>query len=202
MASSVAKARPRGPYGEARPTDRQVIHVVCNGDAEAFAMLVERYYGALTRHLTYHTGDCDVALDLAQETFADAFRDLERFDASGTFAAWLYGIAHNRLRAYWKRQRVRRFISLDWFAGSAEAPPLALRQPDGSEPCHERVILSHVLAGLSLPLRDALLLHSLDGFTAPEVAGILGISCSAAERRVSRAKEQFRQRYHELTDNA
>lgn len=180
------------------PTDCQIIAVIRNGDVAAFDVLVDRHYDSLVRPLTARTADQEVALDIAQETFADAFRDLDTFDGRGTVAVWLYGIAHNRLRMHWRRQRLRRLISLDWLTGAGTAPPLALRQADGNESCHERDLIARVLGELSPPLRDALLLHSLDGFTAPEVADILHISRSAAERRVSRAKEQFRKRYRGL----
>ncbi len=200
MVSNVAMTQFHGWDREPIPTEQQVVAVVLNGDVEAFGVLVDRYYGALARLLTYRLGDRDVALDLTQETFADAFRDLETFKGRGTFSAWLYGIAHNRLRMYWRGQRVRRLISLEWLVGSTEATPLSLQEADGSEPCLERDVFSQVLDGLNPPLRDALLLHDLDGFTAPEVSGILHISRAAAERRISRAKEQFRARYHELND--
>ena len=194
MSSNVARIPCQAPC----PSDHHVVSLVRDGDMDAFAILVDRYYRQLARHLSYRCGDPDLAADLTQETFAEAFRDLDRFDGEGTFAAWLYAIAHNRLRMHWRRQQVRRLVSLEWFTSSGAVTPEALQEPDGSTLCHERVILAKVLAELTPSLRDALLLHSLDGFTAPEVANILHISRSAAERRISRAKEQCRQRYQEL----
>lgn len=197
MSSNAAEVLCQAP----RPTDHQVILLVRDGDMDAFAILADRHYRQLARHLTQRCDDADLAADLTQETFAEAFQDLDRFDGKGTFAAWLYAIAHNRLRMHWRRQRVRRLVSLDWLVESGAATPVRLHEPDGSTSCHDRDILVQVFAGLTPSLRDALLLHSLDGFTAPEVADILHISRSAAERRISRAREQFRQRYHKLTDD-
>lgn len=104
-------------WQEPRPTDQQVISLVRDGDMDAFAILADRYYRQLARHLTQRCGHADLAADLTQETFAEAFRDLDRFDGKGTFAAWLYAIAHNRLRMHWRRQQVRRLVSLDWPRG-------------------------------------------------------------------------------------
>lgn len=186
---------------ESRSTDHQVIHVVRNGDVDAFAVLADRYYGRLARYLGYRCGDPELAADLTQETFLEAFRHLDRFDGKGAFAAWLYGIAHNRLRMHWRRQRLRRFISLEWLTETVAAVPPTLRQSDDSAALNDQDVLVQVFASLTPSLRDALLLHSLDGFTAPEIAQILNISRAAAERRVSRAKEQFRGRYQELSDD-
>lgn len=197
MASSYAAAHDH----ELQPADHHVIAIVRDGDVDAFGVLVDRYYGPLTRHLTYRLGDPELGADFAQDVFLDAFRHLERFDGQHPFAGWLYGIANKRLLMHWRRQRLRGFVSLDWLTGASQATPPALQQTDGSELFHEQEILLHVFAGLTPPLREALLLHSLDGFTAPEIAGILGISRPAAERRISRAKEQFRQYYHELNND-
>jgi RNA polymerase sigma-70 factor, ECF subfamily len=200
-ASSASAASAAVQQAEPRPTDQQVISVVRNGDVDAFAVLVDRYYGPLARHLTYRSCDPEVGADFTQETFLEAFRHLEQFDGEGPFAAWLYGIAHNRLRMYWRRQRLRRLISLEWVTGSVTNVPPTLQHIDGSEGWDEQDLLTQVFVRLSPPLRDALLLHSLDGFTAPEIAHILDISCAAAERRISRAKEQFRQWYWELSED-
>ena len=51
------------------------------------------------------------------------------------------------------------------------------------------------LDALPLGEREALLLHSLAGFTAREIAEILRISPDAAARRVSRGSQRFRQLY-------
>lgn len=187
---------------ERLPTDRQVITIVRDGDVDAFEVLVDRYHVPLARHLAYRVGDPELGADLAQDVFLDAFRHLARFDGHRPFAAWLYGIANKHLLMHWRRQRLRRFVSLDWLTGPAStATPSALHQADDSASCDEQDILGQVFAGLTPPLREALLLHSLDGFTAPEIAGILGISRSAAERRISRAKEQFRQNYRALSND-
>lgn len=186
---------------EAQPPDHHVVDLVRTGDVAAFDVLVDRYWDPLTRHLAYRVGDPELGADLAQDAFLDAFRHLDRFDGHRPFAAWLYGIAHNRLRMHWRRQRLRQFVSLEWLTGIMHATPPALQQVDGSAAYHEQDVLFQVLADLTPPLRDALLLHSLDGFTAPEIAEILGISRAAAERRISRAKTQFRQQYRELTNN-
>lgn len=197
MAQSVAATHDL----EAHPTDHHVVDMVRTGDVAAFDVLVDRYWGPLTRHLVYRVADPELGADLAQDAFLDAFRHLDRFDGHRPFAAWLYGIAHNRLRMHWRRHRLRQFVSLDWLTGTVPATPPALQQADGSAAYLEQDVLLQVLAGLTPPLREALLLHSLDGFTAPEIAGILGISRAAAERRISRAKEQFRQHYRDLNND-
>jgi RNA polymerase sigma-70 factor (ECF subfamily) len=175
--------------------DRVAVVAVRSGDIVAFDVLVDRYHRALLSHLTYRTGDPELAADLTQDAFFHAFHRLDQLEDGRSFAAWLYGIAHNRLRAEWRRRRLRQFVSLDWLPDAAASVLPALRQEDGSAACQDRDLLQRVLDGLSPSLREALLLHGVDGFTAPEVARVLGISPSAAEQRICRAKAEFRRRH-------
>jgi RNA polymerase sigma-70 factor (ECF subfamily) len=169
------------------------------GNRDAFAVLVDRYHARLLRHLTWKTGDADLAADLTQEAFVEAFVHFHRLADDRAFVAWLYGIAHNRLRMAARRRRLQQVVSLDWLPLPLFATMPSLRRQDSSASCVEQALLVEVLDGLSQPLREALLLHSLDGFGAPEVARILGISLPAAERRISRARERFRERYWALS---
>lgn len=77
----------------------------------------------------------------------------------------------------------------------------ALQHVGESNGCDERDAIQRALDALDPALREALLLHSLAACTAPEVARILGISRAAAERRISRAKLQFRDRYRAVNQD-
>src|SRR5947209_8937028 len=65
------------------------------GDRQAFAVLVERYWDALYRwlyHLSHHR---HTAEDLTQDSFLKAFAALSSFAAGTNFRAWLFRIAYN-----------------------------------------------------------------------------------------------------------
>jgi len=175
-----------------RPSTRSVAAASRAARIGAFAALVDRHYAPLLRYLTRQTGDPDLAADLVQDTFLAAYRALDQFADDGAFAAWLYGIARNRLRMEWRRRRLRRLVSLDWLAAGGETAAPALRRPDDSRPCQQRDGIQRALAALSPALREALLLHDLGGFSGEEVARILGISPAAARKRICRAEAAFR----------
>lgn len=183
-------------------TDLDLVTAARAGSEEAWAAIVGRYYPGLLRYLTRQAGDPEVAADLAQDTFLTALIEIDKPGAERAFAAWLYRIAQNRLRTYRRRKRLRQFISLDWLRERAvpiEAWTLdAERTDELASTASERDVVTQVLDELSAALRDALLLHHLEGFAAWEVAAILGISVSAAERRITRAQAQFRARYNDL----
>ena len=181
-----------------QPADDSLVAAAQSGSARAFDLLVVRHHAAILRYLARQTGDPELAADLAQETFLDAFRSLDRLGDDRSFAVWLHRIAHHNLLAARRRQRLRRLVSLDWLLARDDEAPTALHEPDRFASSHERDLIQRALDDLSPALREALLLSSVQGFKGQEVAQILGIAPAAAHRRIGRAKEQFRQRYRAL----
>lgn len=180
---------------ERASNDQLLVAAAQTGSVQAFTLLVERHHAAVLRYIARLVGDRELAADLVQETFLDAFRHLDRMRDDRSFAAWLYTIARNHVLMSWRRQRLRRFVSLDWLAAGIGAVLPALRVPESNEACLEGDLIQQVLDDLKPSLREALLLHSLWGFSSQEVAQILGISLVAARKRIGRAKEQFRAEY-------
>ncbi len=182
--------------------DEALVGYVCAGELDLFTILVERHYDAVSGFLCRRLDDPELAADLVQETFLDAFCYLDRRDADRLFVTWLYGIAHNKVRMSWRYQRLHHVISFDGLSESKPTPPLVLTQTNINDSCLEQELLNQVLAGLGPASRDVLLLNCEDGFTALEIAHILGISRPAAERRLSRAKQHFREEYTRLNGEA
>ena len=62
----------------------------------------------LLRWLRARVADPDVATDLLAETFAEVVCSIERYRGEGDESAvgWVWGIARNLLRRYYRRQRV------------------------------------------------------------------------------------------------
>ncbi|MDP9358264.1 MAG: RNA polymerase sigma factor [Chloroflexota bacterium] len=196
--SPAARARAIDDVGEpAELADHSLVAAARDGDRRAFETLVDRHHPPLLRRLTRQTGDPDLAADLVQETFLSALRRLGQLAVDDAFVPWLYRIAQNHLRMEYRRRRRRPTIPLDWItsreigisqAGKFE-PVLA------TEPSDDFV---RALDGLSATLREALLLHRVQGYHASEIARILGISPAAALKRISRADAQFRAIYRDL----
>jgi RNA polymerase sigma factor (sigma-70 family) len=182
--------------------DVQLVAAARSGSAAAFDVLVDRYHAGIAGYLGRLLGERELAEDVTQDTFFAAYRALHRLSDEHTFSAWLYRIARNRAISAARRRAILRFVSLDalgervsgWLGrGAAELEDVSTRQS-----------IQAALDALPLGEREALLLHSLAGFTAREIAEILRISPDAAARRVSRASQRFRQHYrvHDAADAA
>lgn len=186
-----------GWHEQERAPDQQLVEAAQAGSAEAFNVLIDRYYDEVTRYLARQTSHPDLGSDIAQETFLQAFRDIDDLPEDRPFAAWLFRIARNRMISAMRRRRLRSFVSLDWLAASGRERPPELHQEDQSVRIAAEDEVSRVLATLKPKSREVLVLTGL-GFTIPEMADLLGIDHAAARKRVSRAKEEFRQRRREV----
>ena len=193
-------AMPRGTAHDGHPSvaeGRSALAVT--GDGVAFGVVIDRHYAAILRFLTRQTGDPELAADLTQACFLDAYRSRHQLASDEALAGWLFSIARNQLRMEWRRRKLRRLVSLDWLTSRAPDIVTELSPEDGTAGLHERDRIQRTLDELSPGLREALLLHNLCGFRGGEVAEILGISADAARKRIVRAEAEFRDRYDAAT---
>jgi RNA polymerase sigma-70 factor (ECF subfamily) len=167
------------------------------GDVEAFAELVrllERRVRALLGRLLDDERDVEEA---AQDTFLQAWRNLDRFRAEASPFTWIYRIAVNEALQRTRRKRLD-LRSLDDVAGlDASAEPSWggwLRSPEEAVEGREAAaFLAERLRRLPFEFRAPVVLRDVEGWSNQEVADALGLSLAAAKSRIHRARMQLRQ---------
>ena len=155
------------------------------GDHEAIAVLYSRFRDRMVQLAYGVLRDRESAEDAAQEILLRAFDKMPFFPCESAFAAWLYRLGLN-LCLDRKRLVERRAHLLD----SSAPPPCFERAPD--EQVETRLELERALDELDEAARVILLLRELHELSFGEIAAILGISVSAAKRRLSDAHRKFR----------
>lgn len=153
--------------------------------------LIHSHHHELTSRLSYAlSGDRQAAEDLAQETFARAWRSLPE------------GLSPERQRA-WLR-RTSRNLAVDELRRRARRPTVVLDDAtvggavdDAAAPDAAR----EALAGLPAHHRFVLLLHFDAGFTHGEIARLLDTTEDAVRKRVSRARAAFLQAYRRVRED-
>lgn len=158
---------------------------------DAFGGLVKRYQGnvmALALNIL-GPGAYDDALDVVQETFVQAYMNLERFDMGRNFKSWLLGIAVKRALDHLKKQR----SFLNYFKKQTRDPQAGqFRELPKNRAIQESVIFSPLLKRLKEKERIALVLRVNEDFTAKEIAAVLGCSQSTARVHLFNAKQALR----------
>ena len=80
--------------------EARVIAKVKAGTLDAFGEIVEHYQAPIVRYLYRLTGDSEVARDLAQDAFLQAYRGILKTRSDLSLKAWLYKIATKIGRAH------------------------------------------------------------------------------------------------------
>lgn len=180
-------------------SDEALVIAARSGDIAAFGTLFTRYDRSLRGYLKRMCGDPELAADIEQDAFIDAFQKLSQLDSDHSFGAWLYGIARHRLQMAWRRRQRQRFISLDGLKNEIRVALTSPPHRDELSAAQGYDAIQQAIDALSPPLKEALLLNRIAGLTSLEIAHVVHISHQAAMKRVSRAVEQFRANYEEAS---
>lgn len=163
---------------------------------DAFETLVHRYEAKVRRLCLSMLADPAEADDAAQEIFLKAYRALGRFRAAASFSTWLYRIAANHCRDC-LRTRAREATE-SWevlLEQQGDRIERLLSAPTGADASGEADLVRRVLAHLSPDHRLILLLREVEGLSYDELAETLHCSLDAVRGRLSRAREDFEQRF-------
>ena len=173
-------------------TDSELVAGVLGGDEQAFTALMRRHKSWLYLFIRRHTPTSDDAYDILQETFASAWRAMQRYDRDRSLETWLRRIALNKCRDKGRKEAVRRRVFA--FVG---APAAMVEEVPDIAPDAERAQIASetlkrldaALARLPAHLREPLVLTSLQGLSQREAAQVLGVGVKVVEMRVYRARK-------------
>jgi RNA polymerase sigma factor (sigma-70 family) len=149
----------------------------------AFEQLYERHAREVYQYALALLANPTDAEDVTQTTFLNAYRAFQRGERPNKPHNWLIKITHNVCRMRWRQAGARpREVALD------EAPePVA---NDQERPNVDEVLTA--LAGLSFNQRAALVMRELEGRSYQEISDVLGVSVSAVEALLFRARRSLR----------
>jgi len=165
------------------------------GDDDAFDQLMistqDRILGLAWRLL----GNSEDARDAAQETYLRVYRHLGRYRPEHDFEAWLYRIAVNVCKDFYRHRQKRPTVH-HWNAESPAGQNLEPRSESDSEQrtlaSERRRLVFEALATLSPRQRAALVLHDLEGKTSEQVAKILGSRPGTVRSQLSAGRSRLK----------
>jgi RNA polymerase sigma factor (sigma-70 family) len=178
----------------ALPTDTQLLAVFCRDrDEQAFAVLVERHYAMVHAAAARQLHASAHAQDVAQAVFMLLARKAARVRGE-TLSGWL--IATTRLVALEFKRSERRRHRREQQAAASRPEHVMIPTDAGPAGAEQSAtitaILDQGLARLDERDRTAVTLHYLQGRSMNEVAGMVGITPAAAQKRTQRAIARLR----------
>ena len=178
-----------------RTDDVVLIQFTLAGDEAAFARLVRKYQKQVHAYTLRKTGDFHIAEDITQETFLEAYQNLENLRDPLKFSAWLFGIANHLCIAWFRKNRstsellrenhiiktgtdtYSRYVALENERDTVEA---------------QRELAQKLLSKLKESDRQVITLHYFEEMTSAEISNYLGVSQNTIKSRLRRAKQRLR----------
>jgi len=171
--------------------DAALVQAAKAGDAATFGELYERYRDAIYRFCLARTGTSHDAEDLTSDVFVKALNSIDRYQDRGLpFAAFLYRIARNA--AIDRSRTLKQPLSVD---GLLQEPASKQNVELEAVFAVEKGILMDALSKLKSEHRDVVVMRFIEGYSALEVAQLLGKTEGAIRTLQHRALERLRKEF-------
>lgn len=176
---------------EAQERDDVLLKRSAKGDEEAFTQLYRRHQAQIYRFALRMTGHAWAAEEIVQDVFMTLVREPKKFDPSrGPLAAFLYGVARNRVMKH--LERLPRELPLEIRSDDGESNELNVA--DQRTPAHWAEIRERRervrSAVLSLPaeFRETVVLCELEEMSYEEAARVLDCPLGTVRSRLHRGR--------------
>jgi RNA polymerase sigma-70 factor (ECF subfamily) len=183
-------------------SDGELVSLVRNGEADAYAELVRRTQRGgyrLARRITRNHDDAD---DVLQESYVKAYRALDRFSPDRPFGPWFLTIVA-RTALSWIRDSKRRAAEPLDEPGRDGAGPLADRVADPAQDpgdVERRIRVERAYARLSEDHRSILALRVEGDLSYAAIAEALSIPVGTVMSRLARARESLVEILNEMRE--
>ena len=173
-------------------SDGKLVQRVLKGDESAFEMLVDRYM-ALAGGLAYQIlGDFHLASEVVWEAFLKAYQFLPKLTKPEAFRSWLMEIVRNTALDRCRRKKLESgeeglFSLEDRHLPEEEVEKKELQQ-----------LVRKVLSTMPEEYQELLILKHMEGLSYREIGQRLGMSESAVESKLFRARKLLRERWEQM----
>jgi len=215
----VSQAAPPAAF-EPDTGEHSLLEMLRDGNEQGFALLVEKYHGAMVRLARAYVREPALAEEVVQEAWLGVLRGLAGFEGRSSLRTWVFRIVVNRARTTARRE-ARSLSFTDAFGDAAENreplfDPGSFQHPlapgHWTEPVkawgrspEDQVLEAEALAAVETAVealppvqRAVITLRDIEGWDAAETCNALGLSevhqrvlLHRARTRVRRALERY-----------
>ena len=179
-----------------RKEEAALVQRIQNGDADAFAVLMEEYQKKVYLLALRTVGNQQDAEDMTQEAFLRAYRSIHSFRGDSKLSVWLYRLTTN--------------LCIDLLRSRGRKPTVSLTVEDNDEDTQELDVtderydpeeifqrrelqraVQRGLAALPEDYRVILVLRELEGLSYAEIGEVLGLEEGTVKSRLFRARKKL-----------
>ncbi len=178
------------------------------GDEAPMRRFYDDHFEGVYRYVLCRVeGNHTEAEEIVGDVFYQAFRDIDGYDARHAPGAWLSGIARHRVLDFYRKRNRRPVIELVFSRfdeeftrrlfdiASTELPDEELERTEMAK------VVELVLSELPADYEQVLRLRYVEDRKVGEVAEVMGSTPKAAEARLFRARNAFREAFKVAADS-
>jgi RNA polymerase sigma factor (sigma-70 family) len=168
-----------------RQKELSLIDACVNNERWAQKQLFEDYYTPLMTVCLRYAGSSDEAQDVLHDGFLKIFKNISKYQAGTSLAAWLHRLMVNHCIDHYRKMQRRRTEDLDamYHVGCDD--------PDAISQCTEKDILNAV-QHLSPTYRTVFNMYVLEGYSHREIGTSLNITESTSRSNLVKARNKLR----------
>ncbi|MEK7487233.1 MAG: sigma-70 family RNA polymerase sigma factor [Planctomycetota bacterium] len=185
-------------------SDQELVRTYLAGNSSSFDELVKRYSKLVGTIAFGVVRDVEAAKDITQEVFVKAYRSLASLSNPEKFKSWIYGITRTT-SIDWLRAQKKNKVSLDELEekgialgnASISAGPTPLQHLEEEE---SKSRIRQEILTLPEKYKEIILLKHIQNYSYKEICELLGITQSAVETRLFRARLLLKNKLKQMVE--
>jgi RNA polymerase sigma-70 factor, ECF subfamily len=168
-------------------TDEILIKKIAAGDERAFEEIVARHQNKIINMIYRNINSFSDAQELAQDIFVKVWNRAKTFRGESKFSTWLYRITINAVINHTKKKKPLVEIKKDIISPAGLQPDSIMSGNNRSE------LIKSAVDSLPITQKTAFILSKHENHSYEEISDIMGISISAVESLLFRAKKNLKE---------
>jgi len=174
--------------------ERNLIQNIIDGDRNAFEELVLAHQKNVYNLALKMTKSEEDALDISQETFFKAYRQLGRFRGDSKLSVWLYRMTYNLCIDFLRKQSRSKIFSMskdddnESDTSEFDVPDLRNLPEDNVIRTENREAILESVEELPKNQRQIFIMREVTGMSYADMSDILKISIGTVKSRLARAR--------------
>lgn len=174
--------------------ENDLIKKVQDGDEEAMNSLITNYYQAVFAYFYKNTSQYHQSKDLTQEVFIKMVSGISRYKPKASFKSWLFTIASNHLKNYYRLlSRRPEYLEL--------SDDISTNEPGTSE-IEMKNDIKEALSRLPSEQRETVVLRFYNDFSIKEISKITGTKETTAKARIRYGLEKLKKELEEYDEKS
>ena len=174
-------------------TETEIIDRITAGEKSLYEIIVRRYNPHLYKVGRSYNYNHEDTQDLMQDTFIDAYRNLNQFEGRADFKTWIMRIMLNN--CYRKKEKFSFKNEISTEVNDQSTPLFTRPENDPNKIMQNRElghIIEEALSRIPFDYRMVFALREINGMNVSETASLLDITEANVKVRLNRSKAMLR----------